>query len=383
MSEQTEQDRNARARQRRAGRRLTQLQADEREIYLEGLAKQATPGIEFFLLPILAGLLIGLGFRFEQRALLLAGALVLPVLSPLAGISLASVSGSSGFLLRMLVATLLAYLVGAAVAGLSGGLAMEQGVGTVLASGHIKLNTVDFAVLLIGAAWLSWSLARRDQISRVASIAVAYETFLPMAVAGIGLVRGDADLMSGGLLTFGLHVSWAIVAGVVMLAVLGFRPLVGSGPSLATAIGLLGILALLSGVELGVSVMAAVPTPTVTPTATPTSTATATATSTPTATATATHTATLTATATETPTSTPTPPLAIIFRTGGEGAILREAPGGGAIAFLVEGENVQVIGGPEELEGQSWWNVRTLAGVEGWLAAEFMATITPTAAPTN
>jgi hypothetical protein len=378
MSEQSEQDHIARARQRRAGRRLTQLQADEREVYLEGLAKQATPGIEFFLLPILAGLLIGFGFRLEQRGLLLAGALLLPILSPLAGISLASVSGSSGFLLRMLAASLFAYAVGGAVAGLSGGLAMVEGTGTVLASGHIKLNIVDFAVLLVGSAWMSWSLARGETVSRVASIAVAYETFLPIAVAGIGVVRGDADLLSGGLLTFGLHASWAIVAGVVTLAVLGFRPLVGSGPSLATAIGLLGILALLSGVELGVSVMAAVPTPTATPTSTPTSTPTATGTNTPTATGTTTNTVTHTATSTDTPTSTSTPPVAIIFRTGGEGAILRDAPGGGAIAFLVEGENISVIGGPEELEDQTWWNVRTLTGVEGWLAAEFMATITPT-----
>jgi hypothetical protein len=382
MTHQADQDGTTRARQRRAARRLTQLQADQREVFLEGLAQQATPGIDFFLLPIIAGLLIGLGFRFEQRALLLAGALLVPLLSPLAGISLASVSGSSRFMLRMLGATLFAYLIGAVVAGLSGGLAMLAGTGTVLASGHIKLNAVDFAVLLVGATWMSWTLARGEAISRVASIAVAYETFLPLAVAGIGIVRGDTDLLSGGLLTFGLHASWAIVAGVVTLAILGFRPLVGSGPSLATAIGLLGVLALLSGVELGVSVMAAVPTPTATPTATATSTPTATVTRTATATATATNTLTNTATSTNTPTSTPIPPLAIIFRTGGEGAILRDAPGGGAIAFLVEGENILVIGGPQELDDQAWWNVRTLTGIEGWLAANFMATVTPTTSPT-
>ncbi len=64
---------------------LTQLRADEREAFLEDLAHIVTPGVDFFLYVLLAGLLIGLGFRLEQISLLFVGALVAPKLGPVIG----------------------------------------------------------------------------------------------------------------------------------------------------------------------------------------------------------------------------------------------------------------------------------------------------------
>ena len=65
-------DRHSAARRRRARRMLTQLRADEREAFLEGLAQLVTPDVSFFLRALAAGLLIGFGFRLDQRALLVA-----------------------------------------------------------------------------------------------------------------------------------------------------------------------------------------------------------------------------------------------------------------------------------------------------------------------
>ena len=59
-------DQVSKARRRRAGRRLSQLQADEREAFLDVLAAAVTPGAGYFLLALLSGGLIGLGFRLEQ-----------------------------------------------------------------------------------------------------------------------------------------------------------------------------------------------------------------------------------------------------------------------------------------------------------------------------
>ena len=61
-----------------AGRMLTQMRADEREVYLEDLAHQVSPGIDMYLFAALAGLLIGVGFRFDQLALLIAAVLAAP-----------------------------------------------------------------------------------------------------------------------------------------------------------------------------------------------------------------------------------------------------------------------------------------------------------------
>ncbi|MEW6569501.1 MAG: DUF389 domain-containing protein, partial [Chloroflexota bacterium] len=301
-----EPDRLSRARRRRAQRMLTQLQADERETYLEGLAHQVSPSIDLYLYTLLAALLIGLGLRFDQWALLLAGALLAPRMAPVAGLSLAAISGSPRFFLRLLLSVLVATALLTAVAGLLGGLAIPEGTSSVLAVGHARLNLVDFALLIGGAAWLARGLARlhegsgEPRLGALPSVAVAYEVLLPFAAAGVGLFSGNSELWQDALLTGALHLTWAVVAGVAALTILGFRPLTGSGHSLAAAIALMAFIGLLSAIGLGASVLAAVPTPTPTPTPTFTPTATATATSTSTPTRTATPTATATSTATPT-----------------------------------------------------------------------------------
>jgi hypothetical protein len=375
-------ERLTRARQRRARRMLTQLQADEREAHLEDLARRVTPGVGLFLYLLAAAVPVGLGFRFDQRGLLLAGVLLAPAMGPVAGMALAAVSGAPRFFLRLLGAFALGALAFCAVAGVAGGLAASPGHTSILAAGHTKLNLVDFAVLLAGAILVAVGLARRAEIHPLASAAVAYEILLPLGAAGIGVVRGDAHLWQGALLTFGLHLTWAVVAAVGTLSVLGFRPLIGGGHSLIAAIALIGIVGLLSAFGLGASVLAAAPTPT--PTATPTPTPTATRTPTPTATGTrtATATATSTSTATATPTATPTPVKAIVYGGGDVGVILRQSPSGTAMTGLFHGMALEIIGGPQQVGGQAWWQVRTATGEVGWILGAYLATLTPTPTPT-
>ena len=374
-------DRLMRARQRRASRMLTQLRADEREAFLEDLARLVTPGFDLYLLLLLAGLLVGVGFRLDQRALLMAAVLVAPRMAPVVGLALASVSGSARFFLRELGSLGIGLVLLAVSAGLSGGFGLPPGESSILVAGHVKLNLIDFAFLVGGSVALAFLLARRSEVNPLASAAVAYEILLPLGAAGIGVVSGDADLWQGALLTFALHLTWAVLAGMGTLVVLGFRPLIGGGRSLAAAIVLVGIMGLLSALGLGASVIAAAPTPTPTPTATPTATATGTPTITPTATRTGTPTATASPTSTMTGTATPLPPKAIVFGGGTAGVILRDAPNGNLVAGLFHGQPLEVIGGPQRLGEQIWWQVRTAEGREGWMLGTYLATVTPTPTP--
>jgi len=371
-------DQVSKARRRRAGRRLSQLQADEREAYLDILAAAVTPGAGYFVLALVCGTLIGLGFRLDQQALLVAGALLAPRLGPLAGLSLAAVSGSPRFFLRMLAALALGLALAGVGAALSFGLGISGDLKPLLPYAHSKLNLLDFGLAVVGAVWMAASLINRERVDRVASVAVAYEVCLPLGAAAAGFVQGVPELSGGGLLSLGLHLTWAVAAGLLTMLFLGLRPLTGGGRSLGAAVGLIGLLGLVSAAGLGTSVLAALPTPT--PTSTPTQTATPTPTSTGTATPTPTNTSTATPTSTPTitPTATPTPPSAIVLGTSGQGAILRDTPEGAPIGFVAEGELLLVLAGPDVRVTGFWWLVLKEDGSQGWLVGEFLATLTPT-----
>lgn len=370
-----------RARRRRANRMLTQMRADEREAYLEELAHQVSPGIDLYLFAGAAGLLIGLAFRFDQLALLVAAVLVAPRLAPVAGMALAAVCGSLRYFGRQIGAMLLALLLVAVAAALFGGLGDSRSA-SVLAAGYTGLNLVDFLVLAAGAALLGSTLARAGSIDPIPSALVAYELFLPAAAVGYGLATGQLAVWQGAALTLALHLSWAVVACGLVLVLYGFRPLTGSGYSLPAAIGLMAALGLISALNLGVSVLAAVPTPTPTPSPTPTATPSPPPTATRTPTATATATITPTATDTATPTLTPTPPAALVFGTGGAGVLLRDTPNGESSSGLIEGLPVVIIAGPQTVDGEEWLQVRVADGREGWILARYIATLTPTPSPT-
>ncbi|MBM2844415.1 MAG: putative rane protein, partial [Anaerolineales bacterium] len=293
---------------------LTQMRADEREAYLEELAHQVSPGIDLYLFAGAAGLFIGLAFRFDQLALLVAAVLVAPRLAPVAG-----------YFGRQIGALLLALLLVALAAGLFGGIG-DSGSASVLAAGYAGLNLVDFIVLVAGASLMGLTLARSGTIDPIPSALVAYELFLPAASVGYGLATAQSSVWQGAGMTLALNLSWAVVACGLVLVLYGFRPLTGSGYSLPAAIGLMAAIGLVSALNLGVSVLAAVPTPTPTPSPTPTATPSPPPTATRTPTATATATITPTATDTATPTVTPTPPAALVFGTGGAGVLLRDAP---------------------------------------------------------
>jgi hypothetical protein len=379
----TDPERLRPARRRRQRRRLTQLQADEREAFLEKLARQTSPDVALFVRMLLSGLLIGLGFRFDQGALLLAGVLLAPLMAPVAGLALSTVTGSVRFFLRLLPSLILACVLFALMVGLSGALGLAEEASLLRPLEHTRLNLVDFAVLLGGASLLCAGLARESRLAPLPSAAVAYELLLPLGAAALGLARGEPALWQGGLLTFGLHLIWAMAAGLGSMAILGFRPLTGNDRTLAGAITLISLIGLLGAAGMGASVIASrpTPTPTATPTASPTLTPTPTITPTPTSTPTSTPTAT--ATPTQTPTPTPPLPLAIVVNTGGQGAILRQDPALGSVpaAFLLEGTLTEIMDSTVPEDGFLWWRVRILVDDEyvmGWLRGDLVATTTPT-----
>lgn len=118
--------------------------------------------------------------------------------------------------------------------------------------------------------------------------------------------------------------------------------------------------------------------PTETPTLTPTSSPTRTPSPRPSNTPAPTATATLTATPSPTrrPTATPEPTL----RVGGEaevtagefGLAVRDGAGSnfGLVVNLSNQTLVDIVDGPEDVNGINWWRVRTTGGQIGWVAEE-------------
>jgi uncharacterized membrane protein len=377
------------ARRRRARRLLAPLEADERAIVLDQLRRRTSSSFDFFLFSVVSGVIFCSGIILNAPALLVLGAIFAPLMAPLIGLSFGTVVGSYKLFARslvgMVIGSLLVFIVGIA-AGLLGRMWMTSSLS--LAYLNAELSWINLIVLSVGAIFTAATMAHHERSPSAPSVALAYTLFLPLSVAGFGFSSGAPHLFPDGLVVFAIHLAWAVLLGAITLAFLGFRPMTVWGYSLGGVITLIG-LALVFGIGAFSATLGWFGTPLAVPTYTPTATSTRTPippTSThtytpvpPTLTPTVTHTPTLTPVPTDTLTPTPVPVYARINPP--EGAQIRSEPGfTGAIveAPIMQGMLVQVLGNPQQVEGNLWAQILVIEdGRTGWVLQSLLLIATP------
>jgi uncharacterized membrane protein len=381
------------ARRRRAHRLLAPFDADERTIFIDSLARRTDPSIDFFLFSLIAGLVICLGLFVNAPALLLLGALMAPFMGPGVGLALGAVTGSVRFFARSLGGLAIGGLLVFGT-GLVAGWAVQYWppLGLSQAAIHAQLAWPDFLVLILGAILTATALVNSKHNpsymggARVASVALSYEFYVPLAIAGMGLTGGLPHLFPDGLIVFLTHMAGAFLILVVVLAVLGFRPLTLFGYTFGAAVALIGVILVIgigsAGAAFGGKI--AIPTPLPTDTATPlppTTTPLPTATPIP---PTATLLPTIPPTPTETPTPpytpTPTPMYAFIHVLKTDGAVVRAQPGFGGkyVRSYFNGTLLIVLPDTVTADGIVWAHVIVAADkTEGWIVQSLLLVATP------
>jgi hypothetical protein len=385
------------ARRRRARRLLTPLEVDEQASTLESLARRTSASFDFFLFSLLAGAGLGIGLLFDAPSLLLLGALLAPLMGPVVGISLGTIIGSAKFFMRSLIGLLIgsALVFGISLlAGYAAYLLQFDGFGQ--AHLHAQLSWPGLVVLSLGAIFTAVAMVRSSQPSSLtnyggllASVALAYELYVPLTAAGFGLVAGIPHLWPDGLVVFSVHLAVAVLLGTFSLALLGFRPLTLFGYTVGGAFTLLSVIFIIGisgmGAAFGTQVALPTPVPSLTPTLTlPPPTATITLTPVPpTATLTPTSTATPTLTPSPTVTPSPTPMFAVISSSPESGgAHLRAEPGRNSriIRTYLNDTTMQVL--PDtmvEADGLQWVFVLAPDDNQGWMLQSLL--VAPTPAP--
>jgi len=377
------------ARRRRARRLLAPLDPDEREDFIDEIAHRSSPSFDFFLFSLIAGGIIAIGLLLDKPALLVLGAVLAPVMAPIVGLSLGTVTGSVKFFIRsiagLIIGGILVFAMGA-VAGLIGKYLLSSELPQ--AYQYAQISWLNFLVLAVGAFLLTASMTHSEGNPLVSSVALSYELYIPLAVAGYGLTAQAPHLWPDGLVVFIVYLAWAALLGAFTLAILGFRPLTLFGYTLGGAVVLAGVILLveLGGVGAAVSTGVALPTPlpTLTPTLTQTPTVTSTRTPTltpvpPTLTPTSTETPTQTPVPSPTITLTPTPMYARVSAQTGGGAMVRTEPNGPILTSVGNDTLVLVLSDQFVITGgYTWVNVRVMPdGPEGWIMQTLLIMATP------
>jgi hypothetical protein len=361
---------------------------------IENLAYQTIPTFDFFLFSLLSAAILTVSILLDSPVLLLLGILTAPVMAPFIGIALGTATGSLKFFSQRLAGSLIAggfvFLV-----GILGGYATF-----VLKTPQLefliynaRVSWTHFVLLLFGTIFSIISFKREGRIPVLPSLAIAYELYVPLALAGFGFGSGQPYLWPDSLVLFAIHLAVLAISGTVVFLAVGVKPLKFIGYTFGSLIIILSIVALIGLSSAGAVITGkiALPTPFPTGTQTPTPSPTFTETPippTPTLTATVpTATNTPPPTATRTITPKPTPLYAEIAVSGGYGAYIRTEPRfdpENVITSLINGTVVEILDPSptyDEESNYNWLQIRFINedgdSQDGWVVAKLLLVATP------
>jgi uncharacterized hydrophobic protein (TIGR00271 family) len=205
------------------------LSSERRHDVLLELEKASSPGFDYFLMTVLSCGIATFGLLTNSAAVIIGAMLVAPLMSPILGLSMASVAGRErmfqkaltslivGVLLSVLLSTLLTFIARILPSTIFIELPNE-----VLS--RTKPTPFDLGVAIAGGAAAAYALAQPKLSAALPGVAIATALMPPVCTIGIGIAVGNTRVALGATLLFVTNLVAISFAGILVFALLGFRP---------------------------------------------------------------------------------------------------------------------------------------------------------------
>lgn len=208
-------------------RNLRLLSVERRGEVQVQLRDSSRPSFDFFLLVVLSCIIATLGLLANSPAIIIGAMLVAPLMSPIIGLGLASLTGdrkmvhdaTSALIRGALLAIFISFLIGW-INRLLPIVFLAELPAEVL--GRTRPGPIDLGVALAGGAAAAFALAMPHISAALPGVAIATAIMPPLCTVGIGLAMERWDVAGGAFLLFITNaVSIAFAASLVFFS-LGF-----------------------------------------------------------------------------------------------------------------------------------------------------------------
>jgi uncharacterized hydrophobic protein (TIGR00271 family) len=207
---------------------------DARKIeVLSELEQSASPGFDYFLLVTLSCVIATFGLITNSAAVIIGAMLVAPLMSPILGLSLASVAGERAMFQRAFIALFEGAILAVGLSALLSWAAYVLPLGVLIelpqeVISRTRPSPFDLGVALAGGAAAAYALAEPRLSAALPGVAIATALMPPLCTVGIGIALSNQGVALGAFLLFLTNAVTISFAGIVVFLALGFRPIIGS-----------------------------------------------------------------------------------------------------------------------------------------------------------
>ena len=185
------------------------------------LVEQGTLGSGYYMLLILAALIVTPGLLIDNVSVIIGGMILAPLMIPLLSISLALVAGSLVGFLRSVKILVISIVIT---------LATSAFMTVILSRAYNVVNWIPeqispgiyiFIAFCSGTAG-AFAWVKKDLSASIAGVAVAVSLLPPLCAAGIGMALGELSLVRNSLVLFAANLVGICMAAFIVFWVLGF-----------------------------------------------------------------------------------------------------------------------------------------------------------------
>ncbi len=193
------------------------------------LRRASKPDFDYFVLVLLSSIIATLGLLTDSSAVIIGAMLVAPLMSPVIGLGMASITGDEVLLKDSVTALLrgivLAILLAVVFTLLNTRLPIIA-LGDIL-PGEILARTqpspVDLMIALAGGLAAAFALAQPEISAALPGVAIATALMPPLCTVGIGLALSEWRIAGGASLLFLTNLVAIAFASMLVFVALGFR----------------------------------------------------------------------------------------------------------------------------------------------------------------
>jgi len=209
--------------------RKQNLSDQRKKMVISIMEESSTPGFDFYLLIVLSCTIATLGLVTNSAAVIIGAMLIAPLLPPILGLSMSSLTGRSMLFRRSLISiftgALLAILLSAIITFIA--YRLPYGIPDSMPAeitARVKPSPFDLGIALAGGAAAAYAMTHPHLTSAIPGVAISTALMPPLCTIGIGIAFADRTILLGSTLLFLTNLSAISFAGIITFALSGFRP---------------------------------------------------------------------------------------------------------------------------------------------------------------
>ena len=194
-----------------------------------GLRDTAQPDFDYFVLVVLSSMIATLGLLTNSGAVIIGAMLVAPLMSPIIGLGMGSLTGDEKLLKYAVSAILrgaiIAVIISILLTWLNNALPFVtlQELPIEVIS-RTSPSPIDLLIALAGGLAAAFALAQPSLSAALPGVAIATALMPPLGVVGIGIAMGRWEVAGGAFLLFITNAVTIAFASMLVFFALGFNP---------------------------------------------------------------------------------------------------------------------------------------------------------------